>query len=192
MEDALAFGGACISLLNYADRVKAACLAQLVNVIAPIMTEKGGPAWRQTIFHPFAQMSRFGRGRSLRLQVECETYAATYYDPRGAQDLYFPIPSVPFLKMAAVADERTGGLSLFLLNRDLEGPMDVSIAARGFDGLAVAEALQLHHPDLQAANSKNAPERIQPTPLEVAVDGTRIDLTLPPASWAVVSLAPPS
>jgi alpha-N-arabinofuranosidase len=107
--DALAFGGACISLLNHADRVKAACLAQLVNVIAPIMTEKGGPAWRQTIFHPFAQMSRFGRGRSLRLQVECETYAATYYDPRGAQDLYFPIPSVPFLKMAAVADERTGG-----------------------------------------------------------------------------------
>ena len=71
MEDALAFGGACISLLNHADRVKAACLAQLVNVIAPIMTETGGPAWRQTIFHPFAQMSRLGRGRVLRAQVEC-------------------------------------------------------------------------------------------------------------------------
>ena len=57
MEDALAFGGACISLLNHADRVTAACLAQLVNVIAPIMTETGGPAWRQTIFYPFAQLS---------------------------------------------------------------------------------------------------------------------------------------
>ena len=57
MEDALAFGGACISLLNHADRVKTACLAQLVNVIAPIMTETGGPAWRQTIFWPFAQWS---------------------------------------------------------------------------------------------------------------------------------------
>ena len=57
MEDALAFGGCCISLLNHADRVKAACLAQLVNVIAPIMTETGGPAWRQTIFWPFAQLS---------------------------------------------------------------------------------------------------------------------------------------
>ena len=63
MEDALAFGGACISLLNHADRVKTACLAQLVNVIAPIMTETGGPAWRQTIFFPFAHMSRFGRGK---------------------------------------------------------------------------------------------------------------------------------
>jgi alpha-N-arabinofuranosidase len=99
---------------------------------------------------------------------------------------------LPYLKMAAVADERTGGLSLFLLNRDLERPMEVGVAARGFDGLAVAEALQLHHPDLQAANTRDAPERIRPAPLDVAVDGTRIDLTLPPASWAVVSLAPPS
>ena len=70
MEDALAFGGCCISLLNHADRVKAACLAQLVNVIAPIMTETGGPAWRQTIFYPFAHFSRMGRGRVLRTEVE--------------------------------------------------------------------------------------------------------------------------
>jgi len=53
LQDALTFGCACISLLNHADRVKAACLAQLVNVIAPIMTETGSPAWRQTIFWPF-------------------------------------------------------------------------------------------------------------------------------------------
>ena len=89
MRDALAFGGICIALLNHADRVKAACLAQLVNVIAPIMTETGGPAWRQTIFHPFAHMSNFGRGRVLRAQVEAPTYAASYYDPRGAEELRF-------------------------------------------------------------------------------------------------------
>src|SRR5207244_11884871 len=103
VEDALAFGGCCISLLNHADRVTAACLAQLVNVIAPIMTETGGPAWRQTIFYPFAQMSRLGRGRVLRIQLECDTYAATYYDPRGTQDLHFPIPPPPYLHPAAVA-----------------------------------------------------------------------------------------
>ena len=82
MQDALAFGGACISLLNHADRVKAACLAQLVNAIAPIMTETGGPAWRQTIFHPFAQMSNFGRGRVLRTEIKSPTYGARYFDPR--------------------------------------------------------------------------------------------------------------
>jgi alpha-N-arabinofuranosidase len=62
MQDALTFDCACISLLNHADRVRAACLAQLVNVIAPIMTETGSPAWRQTIFWPFSQWSNSGRG----------------------------------------------------------------------------------------------------------------------------------
>src|ERR687897_1865900 len=92
MQDALAFGGAVISLLNHADRVRCACLAQLVNAIAPIMTETGGAAWRQTIFFPFAQMSRYGRGRVLRAKVESEAYSANYYDPRGELDLTFPIP----------------------------------------------------------------------------------------------------
>src|SRR5918996_6085238 len=96
MEDALAFGGACISLLNHADRVKAACLAQLVNVIAPIMTETGGPAWRQTIFHPFAQMSSLGRGRILKTQIDAPSYATSYYDPFGSFEHRFPLPTVPY------------------------------------------------------------------------------------------------
>ncbi len=84
VEDALAFGGACISLLNHADRVRAGCLAQLVNAIAPIMAETGGPAWRQTIFVLFAHFSDFGRGRVLQAQVDSPTYAANYFDPGGA------------------------------------------------------------------------------------------------------------
>ena len=64
--DAVVVGNLLISLLRHADRVKIGCLAQLVNVIAPIRTEPGGPAWRQTIFHPFALTSRYGRGTVLR------------------------------------------------------------------------------------------------------------------------------
>ena len=111
MEDALAFGGACISLLNHADRVKSACLAQLVNVIAPIMTETGGPAWRQTIFHPVRADEPARPRQGAADAGGGETYEASYYDPRGSQDLYFPIPAVPYLKVSAVADEATGGLS---------------------------------------------------------------------------------
>lgn len=194
MKDALAFGGACISLLNHADRVRCACLAQLVNVIAPIMTETGGPAWRQTIFHPFAQMSRHGRGRVLRAQVRSPTYAARYYDPRGSQDLYFPLPETPYLKLAAVDDERGGGkagVSLFLLNRHLSEPLEVDVRVRGYGGLAVGEALQLCDPDLEAANTRDAPERIRPAPLKaVALDGERLTLRLPVASWNLVTLVP--
>jgi alpha-N-arabinofuranosidase len=189
MEDALAFGGACISLLNHADRVKTACLAQLVNAIAPIMTETGGPAWRQTIFFPFAHMSRFGRGKVLRAQVGSETYDSTYYDPRGTDDLTFPIPNVPYLKMAAVADAG-GGLSLFLLNRDLTQEMEVSLDARGFGRLAMGETMELRHDDLQAINTRHAAERVKPAPLMGAtVAGGKIRATLKPASWNVVRLS---
>jgi alpha-N-arabinofuranosidase len=189
MEDALAFGGACISLLNHADRVKTACLAQLVNVIAPIMTETGGPAWRQTIFFPFAHISRFGRGKVLRAQVESETYDSSYYDPRGAEELSFPVPNVPYLKMSAVADE-SGRLSLFLLNRDLTQEMEVSLDARSFGRLAVGEALELRHDNLKATNTRDAAERVKPAPLKgVTVEGGHIRATLQPASWNVVHLS---
>jgi len=189
VEDALAFGGAVISLLNHADRVKAACLAQLVNAIAPIMTETEGPAWRQTIFWPFAQMSRLGRGSVLRTRVESETYSATYYDPRGTQDLYFPLPEISYLKVSAVADD-AGGLSLFLLNRDLSQEVDVDLEVRNFGRLSVVEATELRHDNLKAINTKERPDNVEPVSLrEVAVDGGKVRATLQPASWTVVKLA---
>jgi alpha-N-arabinofuranosidase len=190
MEDALAFGGMCIALLNHCDRVKAACLAQLVNVIAPIMTETGGPAWRQTIFHPFADFSRLGRGHVLRARVECDTFAANYYDPRGTLDQFFAIPAAPYLKLSAVADAK-GGLNLLLLNRDVKGELSVDLSARGFGTLSVAQAHQLRHDDLSASNTALAPQRVTPAALKhAAVDGERIRLTLAPASWNSVRLVP--
>ena len=129
MEDALAFGGACISLLNHADRVKAACLAQLVNVIAPIMTETGGPAWRQTIFYPFAHMSNLGRGRVLRARsMRRPTRPATTIRaaPRSGGLL---CPQCAYLKFVAVQDERADSLFLFNLNRD--GERDLPGRGRG-------------------------------------------------------------
>ncbi|MBI3515302.1 MAG: alpha-N-arabinofuranosidase [Proteobacteria bacterium] len=191
MEDALVFGGACISLLNHADRVKAACLAQLVNVIAPIMTETGGPAWRQTIFHPFAQMSRFGRGRVLRAEIASASYAARYFDPRGAIDQYYDMPAVPYLKLAAVHDAASGGLNLFALNRHLTEALDVDLAARSFPALAVEQALTLHHRDLKAINTKGDPDRVAPTPLTgVAATDAGMRASLPPASWNLIRLKP--
>jgi alpha-N-arabinofuranosidase len=190
MLDALVFGGACIALLNHGDRVKAACLAQLVNAIAPIMTATGGPAWRQTIFFPFAHFSNLGRGRVLRARIDCPTYAARYYDPRGAEDHYYPLAAVPFLKIAAVHDETAGALTLLALNRSLEEELPLDVRAKGFGRLEVEQALELRDDDLQATNTRAAPERIRPAPLTgVGIDGARLRATLAPASWNVIRLA---
>jgi alpha-N-arabinofuranosidase len=187
MQDALAFGGACISLLNHADRVRVACLAQLVNAIAPIMTETGGPAWRQSIFWPFKDFSQHGRGRVLRTHVNSPTYAATYYDPRGKEELRFPLPEVPYLKLAAVHDEAAGSLSLLALNRHLEEPLTMTVQASGFAGLELETAHVLADADLEATNTRDAPDRLTPSPLgEVEITGETITATLPPASWSVI------
>lgn len=189
MKDALAFGGACISLLNHADRVRTACLAQLVNAIAPIMTETGGPAWRQTIFYPFADFSNFGRGAVLRCEVDSPTYATVYHDPRGAQDLEFPLPAVPYLKSAAVHSETAGMLTLFLLNRSLDEEMDIEISAEGFAGLEVIAASELVNSDIDAVNTSKAPETVKPQALaEVCVRGGKVEARLKPASWSTIRL----
>jgi alpha-N-arabinofuranosidase len=189
MQDALAFGGACISLLNHADRVQSACLAQLVNAIAPIMTETGGPAWRQTIFFPFADMSNLGRGTVLQTHVKSPTYSTTYYDPRGTSDLTFPMPAVPYLKISAVHNHESGHVTLFVLNRHLEESLTMNAEVRGFDGLSVVNAHQLRHDDLKAVNTKDSPEEVKPSSLDgIEVDGSRIRVRLAPASWSVIRL----
>jgi len=104
------------------------------------MTETGGPAWRQTIFFPFAQMSNLGRGRVLRARVESPTYATSYYDPRGMQEHRFSLPEVPFLKCAAVHDADGGFATLFLLNRHLEEELALEVELRGLGATSVVSA----------------------------------------------------
>ncbi|NJO37582.1 MAG: hypothetical protein HC871_08145 [Rhizobiales bacterium] len=67
---------------------------------------------------------------------------------------------VPYLKLAAVANEG-GGLSLFALNRSLDQALDLRVVAHGFTGLAAAEALTLHDDDLDAFNTRDAPNRLE-------------------------------
>src|SRR5690606_22854436 len=108
--DAVVVGSLLISLLRHCDRVTAACLAQLVNVIAPIMTEPGGPAWRQTTFYPFADAARYGRGQVLHLATESPSHDTARHG------------TVPLLHATAVAGE-DGAPTLFAVNRDVARPM---------------------------------------------------------------------
>ena len=178
MEDALVVGGALITLLNNADRVRVACLAQLVNVIAPIMAETGGPVWRQTIFYPFAQAARFGKGEVLQSVVRSPTYTTE----RVAQ--------VRYLLLAAVLDPTKPELTLFAINRSLTEPLLMDVELRVFPKLAVTSATELRHDDLQAVNSKERPDCV--VPVDAAGATCRhghLRATLKPASWNVIRLA---
>ena len=113
-EDALLVGGLLITLLKNSDRVKIACLAQLVNVIAPIMTDDE-KAWAQTIFYPFYHCSTYGRGTALRVDVICDTYDSRKYK------------NVPLLDAVAVRNEEKRELTVFVLNRSLDDDVETSL-----------------------------------------------------------------
>jgi alpha-N-arabinofuranosidase len=177
--DAVVVGSYLISLLNHADRVAVACQAQLVNIIAPIMTEPGGRAWRQTIFHPFAQAARLARGRVLRPLVESSNYATERFG------------EVPMLHATATFDDDTGDLCLFAVNRSTTETLPLTADVRGFGALQVAEHSVLADDDLQARNTAEHPDRVAPRRGAGAqLDGGQLTVGLPPASWNVLRLSP--
>jgi alpha-N-arabinofuranosidase len=153
--------------------VKAACVAQLVNVIGLIMTETGGRAWRQTIFHPFRDAAQWARGPVLDMRLTCGTFAA------GGEQF-------PDLVSAAVLAEDGNSLALFCVNRNFEQAIDVAIELRGFEFGDFLESRVLKSDDLNAANTAADPERVRPErgPAATARDGVW-RLTVPPASWSV-------
>ena len=121
-EDALVVACMLITLLRHADRVKIACLAQLVNVIAPIMTENGGRAFRQTIFYPFKLMSKYARGSALKPIVE-----SPKYDCKEFTD-------VPYLETILTFDEENDEVVFFGVNRSMDESMLLELKLPGFDG----------------------------------------------------------
>jgi len=177
-EDALVLGGAMIALLNNADRVKIACLAQLVNIIAPIMTEPGGRAWRQTIFHPFADVANLARGEVLRQSMDSETFSS-----KSLGDL-------TYLLASTTHDRDKKRICVFALNRHLSEEMELSLELRGrSEHLTLTESRVLAGFNLAATNSAEA-ETVRPSTHETArVDGLTLRARLQPGSWNVFVLS---
>jgi alpha-N-arabinofuranosidase len=170
--DALVVGSTLITLLRHADRVRMACLAQLVNVIAPIRTRDGGPAWRQTTFFPFRDAARHGRGTVLRVEPQAPAY------PTETDE------AVPVLDATAVLDQ--DALTVFAVNRDTE---PLALEARVRCHAELLEHRVLAHPDPQAANTEDRPEHVVPRTLDGArFDSERLRATLPARSWNVLRL----
>jgi alpha-N-arabinofuranosidase len=175
-EDALLVGLMMMTLAKHSDRVRMACMAQLVNVIAPIMTEENGKAWRQTIFYPYMHMSKYGRGVALQPVLSSSKHdTADFTDVNDVESL-------------AVWNEEQSELTIFAVNRDLNDSIPLTCDVRDFAGYSIAEHIELKHDDLKARNSA-AGEVVAPS----AVSGSELkdgelSAQLKPASWNVIRL----
>ena len=175
--DALVVGCMMLVLLKHADRVKIGCLAQLVNVIAPIMTASGGPAWRQTIYYPFLHASRFGRGIALNAQVSSPTYETKDF---GA---------VPWLEAVATLNEEQETATIFAVNRGQEEALTLEADCRGLGEYRVVEHIVYEYGDPDAANTVEEPDKIVPHNRgDAKMDGGRLQATLSKLSWNVIRL----
>lgn len=169
LEDAVVLGNLLITLINNSDRVKIACLAQLVNVIAPIMTETGGRIWAQTIFYPFMYTSRHGRGTALDASCECGTYSA------GGKE------NIPYIDSAAVISEDGGELAVFVVNRSLDESCTVDFSLSGYENYRPAKHIAMEGGDLKAVNTADKPNNVMPAEKEIS-EG----ITLSPHSWNMI------
>ncbi|MBX3071622.1 MAG: alpha-N-arabinofuranosidase [Thermomicrobiales bacterium] len=177
MVDALLVGLMLMTLLRNANRVRMACLAQLVNVLAPIMTETGGGSWRNTIFYPYLHAARFGQGRSLRAVVQSPTYACAEFD------------AVPILDAHATLDDETGALTIFAVNRSQTDTLELAGTLRSSAELEVVEQITLANADPYATNSAAFPLTVAPRRVEGArIERGKLSATLPPLSWNVLRL----
>lgn len=176
LTDAVVVGSLLITLLRHADRVAMACLAQLVNVIAPIRTEPGGPAWRQTIFHPFALTSRYATGQVLDVRVSGPSVETRAYG------------SVAQLVCTATHDAATGDLTVFAVNRSRTEPLELTADLGSWGPLVLAEHLELSDDDPDAGNTQADPDRVVPRPGRADLTGSHLTAVLPPTSWHCLRL----
>ena len=173
-EDALLVGSMLITLLRNADRVKVACLAQLVNVIAPIMTRNGGGCWAQTIFYPFMHASHYGRGKSLNTLVHTPVYDCSDYE------------GVPVIDATATLAE-DGSVTVFCVNRDMQEDFELDLDLRSFGDMKLKEHILLHHDDVKAINTEENPMNVVPS----AGPGGKVEkgkatIHVPALSWNVL------
>ena len=174
LQDALVCAQYLHAFLRHADIVKVACIAQIVNVIAPILTRPDG-LLVQSIYWPFRMLRDAATGDALRVALRAPEMKTTR---RG---------DVPVIDVAATFDEPTGNGSVSIVNRDADKAVDVHlrIADRA---MTVTSATVLHaHP--KAQNDWDSPRTVAPTDLPVTThdDGT-LRFRLPAPAHAVLQL----
>jgi len=177
LEDALLVGGIVNTLLRNSDRVKLGCLAQLVNVIGPIMTNPNG-LFKQTIYYPYKSGLQMARGAVLNLNTESPTY-----DVSG-------IGEVPYLDVTGTFSKENGNVSLFILNRDLAKSHKVEIVWQDASPARLLASTVLTGSDLKAFNSFDSPQRVVPQEFgKPSTTGGHTKFEVPARSYTVLQWA---
>ncbi len=172
--DALVVGGLGITLLNNVDTVEIACLAQLINVIAPITTVRGGGVFKQTIYHPFHMLSKYGRGTTMKAAIEAPTYTSEFGE-------------LPIVESAVVYDETKEEIRVFALNCSQDEDTEFTVELQSYGNKKLKKHLALFGDDPEMRNTIDQPDNVVMKEMDIAeTSGTTA--VLPKMSWNVLIL----
>jgi alpha-N-arabinofuranosidase len=185
LEDALLVGGFLNTLLRQSERVRVGCLAQIVNVIAPLVTNETS-VLRQSIYYPYAWALKYAHGRVLDLEIESDLYPIK---AEGLRADFARNDQVPYLDVVATMNPQNGEASLFMLNRDLESERELILDWRDPSPTRVLACETLTGSDLKAFNTFEKPTLVSPRQLDAPKIGSKMTFKLPPRSYSVAQFA---
>jgi alpha-N-arabinofuranosidase len=170
LEDALVVGGLLNSLIRRSDRVRVACLAQLVNVIAPLVTNAQGMI-RQTIYFPYVWALKYAKGQALDVAVQSSEEGR-----------------IAHIDAAVTFDPSNRQYTILVLNRDPVREQEVTLLFHDDAPARVDGFESITGSDLKASNTFAAPERVKPVPLQPPSPGARMSIAVPRQSYSVLRL----
>jgi alpha-N-arabinofuranosidase len=167
--------------------VRMANLAQLVNVIAPIVTSPDG-MFLQSIYHPFRLMAAASRDVAVTTFVDSGTHAHT--DPPGGRWTYRVADLGPFqlLDVAASRDAESRRLTISVVNRDPERTLATRIRLRDAAATGTMTVHEVNGSLPEAANSFAHPDDVSANISKHEVGGEHIDISFAPHSFTLLEV----
>ena len=175
LEDALVVALQMNAFIRHAQSVKMANLAQVVNVIAPILTRPDG-LLLQSIFYPFELYSQNAGDESLDVYWDGDTF-------QGGEQAGMRV-----LDVAATLDESARTLGLFVVNRSLEASAETRIVLQEGTFAGDGRMHVVNGADPKAENSFDNPNAVTSTLRPLAAQGSELVVSFEPHSVTVVTL----
>ena len=174
LEDALVVAQWLNVFLRRADVLKIACLAQAVNVIAPILTTKD-KMLKQSIFYPFMLFSQLAAGVSLDVAVKVPFYTTRQFGP------------MPLLDVSASYDEAQQRAAVFIVNRSQTEAITVALDWQNRVPTRFGTPQQVAGIDPKMANDYDHPDRVRAVAVDAPhLDGSTATLIVPPLSFTAI------
>lgn len=187
LTDALAVATYLNAFVRHSDRIRMANLAQMVNVIAPIVTSPEG-LFLQTIYHPLQLFAEHMRGTALDLSVDSPTIDLRGREEAGSRHRVADLGPFHVLDVSATYSPGEALLTVAAVNRGRDQALDTEL--RIADGAEVVSGtvFEVNGPSPDVGNSFSEPEAVAVRRCELTEVGSGLRHRFPAHSITVLKL----